>query len=185
MKADLNCGICVLAGGMSTRMGSEKPRLLLGRRTMLGQIRASAEKLGLPVRVIRRDQVPRCGPLGGIYTALKTTRADAELFLACDMPFVSTDLLSRILYWFKAHRREVFITTDRRAGFPFLLPRKSLAAVEAQILNKEFSVQTLARVLQAKLLRPPREMWKDLCNVNTPGEWQAARLRWEREHRPE
>src|SRR5437879_712927 len=37
--------------------------------------------------------VPRCGPLGGIYTALQTTRAQVILFLACDMPFITTELM--------------------------------------------------------------------------------------------
>src|SRR2546430_17716334 len=85
--------ICLLAGGQSRRMGRDKSRLKLGRRTLLGHIRAEAKTLGLPVRVIRRDLVPRCGPLGGIYTALKSTRADGVLFLACDMPFVRAALL--------------------------------------------------------------------------------------------
>ena len=162
-------------------MGLEKSRLRLGRRTMLGQIRHSAQQLGLPVRIVRRDLVSRCGPLGGIYTGLKTSRAEVVLFLACDMPFVSPDLLARILHWFKAHQRAVFITTDRRAGFPALLWRNSLPVVESLILRKEYSIQTLARTLQAKLLHPPREQWQDLCNVNTPQEWQAARQRWQRE----
>src|SRR6266566_1093085 len=89
--------ICILAGGLSRRMGRDKSRLRLGRRTMLGHIRGEARKLGFPVRVIRRDAVPRCGPLGGVYTALKTTRAHAVVFLACDMPFVSADLIAFLL----------------------------------------------------------------------------------------
>src|SRR5262245_26747021 len=87
-----NLEICILAGGLSKRMGRNKSRLSLGNITMLGHIRKTAEATGLPVRVIRRDCVPKCGPLGGIYTALKTTEADAILFLACDMPLVTTEL---------------------------------------------------------------------------------------------
>jgi molybdopterin-guanine dinucleotide biosynthesis protein A len=74
-------------------MGRDKARLRLGQRTMLGRIRVAARATGLPVRVIRRDAVPRCGPLGGIYTALQSTRAEAVLFLACDMPFVTPELI--------------------------------------------------------------------------------------------
>jgi molybdopterin-guanine dinucleotide biosynthesis protein A len=89
--------ICILAGGLSSRMGRDKSRIRIGRRTMLGHIRALAAQLGLPVRVLRRDAVPRCGPIGGIYTALTRTRADAILFLACDMPFVTLAFLKEIL----------------------------------------------------------------------------------------
>src|SRR2546421_738478 len=89
--------ICILAGGLSERMRQDKTRLRLGKRTMLGHIRAEAIRTGLKVRVIRKDRVRRCGPLGGIYTALKTTRADVVLFLACDMPFVSAKLIECLM----------------------------------------------------------------------------------------
>src|SRR5262245_52722575 len=92
----INTGICILAGGLSERMGREKARMRLGRRTLLGHVRRTAESLGLDVRVIRKDLVPRCGPIGGIYTGLKTSRHEAELFLSCDMPFLMADLLRRV-----------------------------------------------------------------------------------------
>src|SRR5258708_24032021 len=89
MKAKFNCRICVLAGGLSTRMGRNKGRLRLGQHTMLGEIRAAANTVGLSVRVIRRDLLPRCGPIGGVYTAPQTMPFDAPHFLAHAMPFVS------------------------------------------------------------------------------------------------
>src|SRR5262245_53027899 len=64
-------GAAILAGGRSSRMGRDKSRLRVGRRTMLTHAKQAAQALGLPVRVIRRDIVPRCGPLGGVLTALK------------------------------------------------------------------------------------------------------------------
>src|SRR5947207_3457036 len=103
------CSICILAGGRSRRMGREKAGLRLGSKTLIGRIRTEARKLGLPVRIIRRDLVPRCGPLGGILTALKTSQAEAELFLACDMPFISAELLEDLLDCWKADQRPVFM----------------------------------------------------------------------------
>src|SRR5438552_694081 len=97
MKPAFNCGVCILAGGLSKRMGRDKGALRLGSRTLLGRIRAETQKLDLPLRIIRNDVVAHCGPLGGIYTALKTSGAEAELFLARDMPFVSAALLQRLL----------------------------------------------------------------------------------------
>jgi len=178
MKSKFNCGICVLAGGLSARMGRDKTRLRLGQRTMLGQIRAVANTLGLPVRVIRRDLLPRCGPIGGLYTAQKTSRFEAELFLACDMPFVSAQWLAALLAAFHRKPRPMFTTIDRLAGFPLLLPRAVLPVVEARILQKKFSLQELARALRARLLRPPRARRAEFFNVNSPADWQAARRTW-------
>src|SRR5205809_28859 len=91
--ATLECEICILAGGLSRRMGRDKTQLRLGSQTMLGRIRFAARTTGLRVQVIRRDCVTRCGPLGGVYTGLKRARARAVLFLACDMPFVTGELI--------------------------------------------------------------------------------------------
>src|ERR1044072_1658113 len=43
------CEGCILAGGLSRRMGRDKTRLRLGGRTVLGQIRATARQLRHPV----------------------------------------------------------------------------------------------------------------------------------------
>ena len=88
--------VCILAGGLSQRMGRDKSRLRLGSHTLISHIRATLKDSGWPVRVLRRDVVDRCGPLGGIYTALCTTRAEVVIFLACDMPFVSVVWLQRL-----------------------------------------------------------------------------------------
>ncbi len=171
-------GISVLAGGLSTRMRRDKTQLRLGSRTLLSHIRRTAQEVGLPVRIIRRDLVPRCGPLGGIFTALKTSHAEAELFLACDMPFVSPKLLAKLLATFEKRRCAVFAETGGQAGFPFLIPCSALPIVEAQILKAELSLQRLASALQAHRIRPAGVQATQLFNVNTPEDFQAARLRW-------
>lgn len=172
------CEVCILAGGLSSRMGRDKARLWLGRRTLLGQVRALAGELGLPVRVIRRDLVPRCGPLGGIYTALKTTRAVAVLFLSCDMPFVSAGLVQRLLARRAARPAATFVETADIVGFPFLLPRAALRGVEAQMTAQRFSLQALAAALRARRLKLGSAQAAQLFNVNTPEDFAEARLRW-------
>ena len=168
--------ICILAGGRSERMGRDKTRLRFGGRTLLGHVRAAAEATGWPVRVIRRDAVARCGPLGGIYTALKTSGADAELFLACDMPFVSPALLKELPKRIGSKQDSVFATADGRAGFPFLLRASALPVVEEQIQARQFSIHALAEALRAKVLRLPKGRALELWNINTPADWRKARL---------
>src|SRR5882672_1217416 len=118
-RLPFTCEICILAGGLSKRMGRDKARLRLGPNTMLGHIRATARRTGWPVRVIRRDLVPRCGPLGGVYTALKTTQSDAVIFLACDMPFVEVEVLDWLLDDHRSTPRPLFTMYRGRVGFPF------------------------------------------------------------------
>lgn len=166
--------ISILAGGLSTRMGRDKASLRFHGKTLLGHVRAVAKTTGLPVRVIRRDLVARCGPLGGIYTALKTSRADAELFLACDMPFVSLNLLQEISTKLSPSWPAAFAVVDGTAGFPFAIRKEALPLVEAQMVRGEFSLQKLALALKARRVRVPKSRQREVQNFNTPKEFREA-----------
>jgi len=173
-KSNSSCGICILAGGLSSRMGKEKSKLRLGRRTLLSHVRAQASALGFPVRVIRRDLLPRCGPLGGINTGLKTSLHPAELFLACDMPFVSASLMKRLVQQYKKTARPIFTFASNQFGFPLLLPTAVLPTVEEQIRTSAVSLQALAGKLRARRYRvSPREQ-KQLLNISTPKDFARA-----------
>lgn len=168
--------IFILAGGLSKRMGKDKSRVQLGRRTMLAHVRAAAQRTGLRVRVIRRDAVARCGPLGGIYTGLMRSKAEAAIFLACDMPFVTTELLEEMLRVFERQAAAgIFAGENGRAGFPCVLRREAaLEIVRKQIVRSEFSLQALAKKLRAKVMRPGRSAARELSNINTPAELKKA-----------
>lgn len=175
--------ICILAGGLSKRMGRDKSRLPLGSTTMLGLIRKTARATGLPVRIIRRDLVPKCGPLGGIYTALKTTKAAAVIFLACDMPMITAQLIEFVLQQASdtrpgknaSFRRAIFVRSRGCAGFPFVLPRGALEFAHQQIQNGDFSLRDLSKALRASILSLARPWSRQLCNLNTPQDWMTLR----------
>lgn len=169
--------IAILAGGLSSRMGQDKSMLRLGRRSVLGHVLATARELGCKIRVIRRDLTPRCGPLGGIFTALKTSGAETELFLACDMPFVSSVLLKKVIRSLGRQHKAAFIRTGGVPGFPFALRTSALPIVDGQIRRGCFSLRALARTLKAKPVRVPPAFAKELSNINTALDWQVAKAR--------
>ena len=176
--------ICILAGGLSSRMGRDKSRLRLGGRTLLAHIRATAKMIGLPHRIIRRDLVAHCGPLGGLYTALVTSRADATLFLSCDMPFVSAGLLEMLVRKAEHNENALFVEANRRVGFPLLLFRRTaLPVVESQLEKMAFSLQRLAQALRSQTIRLAARQAHELFNVNTPEDLRNARALW-RDRRP-
>lgn len=159
-------------------MGREKARLKLGESTLLGIVRRTAQELGLAVRTIRRDRVPRCGPLGGIYTGLITSRAEAELFLACDMPFVDVALLGKLIGRYIGKQKAVFTRCREVAGFPLVLPREAVGPVKKQIEGRSYSLQKLAACLNAQFMDIDAAEAGKVMNVNTPEEWERARRIW-------
>lgn len=158
-------------------MGRNKARLRLGRRTLLAHVRRAVDGLGLKVRVVRKDLVPRCGPLGGIYTGLKTSRGEAEVFLSCDMPFVTRELIEEMLRAFVREGRAIFVEHRRTAGFPLMLSVAQVGTVEQEIGAGRFSLQNLAWRLKAKRLRLKGAGARQLFNINTPADWEEARKR--------
>ncbi|MGH9580897.1 MAG: molybdenum cofactor guanylyltransferase [Terriglobales bacterium] len=99
----------VLAGGRSSRMGTEKAWLTLEGETLLERalrlcrgitptvsIAGPREKFaacGTVVEDVYRD----CGPLGAIHAALCATATDLNFILAVDMPFVLPQLIERLV----------------------------------------------------------------------------------------
>ena len=97
----------ILAGGMSSRFGSNKALSRFdGERLILRlckRVGAVTDRMALITNTpeeyaflnldSRKDLVPRCGPIGGIYTALRTAQTPLCLCVACDMPFISPALL--------------------------------------------------------------------------------------------
>jgi molybdopterin-guanine dinucleotide biosynthesis protein A len=95
----------ILAGGKSTRMGSDKAFVLLNGRTLLAVMLEAARSLTSIVRIVGdpgkyghfapvvEDIFLGCGPLGGIHAALRSATTDLNVILAVDTPFVSLALL--------------------------------------------------------------------------------------------
>jgi molybdopterin-guanine dinucleotide biosynthesis protein A len=100
--------LSIQAGGQSTRMGHDKALLdFLGQpliQRVVQRVTFLADEIFVtsnhPDRYaflkipIFPDIIPGVGALGGIYTALKSAIYPVVGVIACDLPFVSPDLLS-------------------------------------------------------------------------------------------
>jgi molybdopterin-guanine dinucleotide biosynthesis protein A len=98
----------LLAGGKSSRMGTDKALLQLGGRSlvergletlraMCAAILSNNPELQRFGRVIP-DAVPGCGPLGGIVAALESSEFEWNLILAVDVPFLPVAALKMLLF---------------------------------------------------------------------------------------
>ena len=99
----------ILAGGKSTRMGTDKAFVMLDGRTLLARALEVARAVTSDVRIVGdagkfaafapvvEDIFRGCGPLGGIHAALRASAAELNLMLAVDVPFVSAGLLEFLI----------------------------------------------------------------------------------------
>ena len=191
----------VLAGGRSTRMGSDKASLVLDGRTLLQRtvdvlaavateivvVRAAGQRLpalsaGPPITVVE-DPLDGEGPLIGIAAGLRAMSSEVALVVACDMPFLRPELLRMLVDRASGGRRFVVpLYLGRPQPLCSALRREALAVVEAHIAAGDRKVMAIADDLDAD--RVPPEQWsaadadgRSFENVNTPQEFEAALAR--------
>ncbi len=152
----------ILAGGRSSRMGTDKALLSLGGIRLLDRVISllapSCRDITLVGRPEERDtstraipdQVAAFGPVGGVFTALADLAArDAHwaLFVPVDVPLLPAELLQTlVLHWTRnPHTRIAFPIVDGRPQ-----PAISLVHVTA-LASLQRSVQQDLRRLRPAL----------------------------------
>ncbi len=191
----------ILAGGKSSRMGTDKALLEVGGLTLLnravsvvGQVCDHVMVVGDPTKFAIRESVkyesvvadifPGCGPLSGIHAALVHSTAELNLMLAVDMPFVSKELL---LFLFATAENNDSVITVPRAG-KLLQPlcavyRTSFSTVAEQALRAgKYKIgATFADVstwvIEATELAAAGFSEQEFFNVNTPQDRVQAQER--------
>lgn len=187
----------VLAGGRSTRMGTDKAALLhpdgrpLARRTLDLLSRVCARTVvslrhdqELPPRIEESPQVSIVrdpeggseGPLAGILAALRSAPEADWLVLACDLPRLDVDTLEHLV----ASRNPDEVFLSYRSEFDGL-PEPLCAYYAAAALP-------ILEQAQANGIRCPRKVLiqhncrlldpvtpRALDNANTPDDWETAR----------
>ena len=98
----------ILAGGRSRRMGSDKSRLVLRGQSFVELIARELSAVTSSVKVVGNtpatgldlpavpDVYPHWGALGGVHAALSACLASWALVVACDFPFVTSELFRRL-----------------------------------------------------------------------------------------
>ena len=169
---------CVLAGGQSTRFGSDKALAELAGRTLLTHAVDSLSGWCDHVVVAGRSEAPAptlpdwprpgMGPLGGIAAALRLARDagyDAVLTCGVDSAALPDDLPGLLA------PAPAFIADQPVIG---LWPASAAGAVEAILAGDgRHSMRALAERLGARAVRLP----SNCANINTPADLAALERR--------
>jgi molybdopterin-guanine dinucleotide biosynthesis protein A len=183
----------VMAGGRSTRMGTDKALLAVGGETLLLRALATLDAVTSDVRIVGsakkfggkrlvvEDIFPGCGPLGGIHAALSASPSELNLMLAVDLPFVHVEFLNFLID--RAKASGAMVTVPRSGGrFQPLCAvyGRSFAKLAGEALrggqNKIdplFAGVSTVVIEQAELEAQgfSPEVFR---NLNTPSDWEQA-----------
>lgn len=177
-------------------MGKDKTRLVLSAETMverqlrlLRSVCPSVTVLGPPESFygleacVLPDELPGRGPLGGLYTGLRWTSTEFNLFLGCDLPFMESSFLRILCQRALESRADVTVPMShgrRLEPLCAVYRRRALGAVRNSLEAGENKVSGFYSVVRCEVIP-----WREIAgagfgprifdNMNTPEDYAAAR----------
>lgn len=186
--------VALLAGGQSSRMGTDKAFVRVLGRPLIEEILAQVEGLGMETFVITNrpenyrylgvplfgDVLPNKGALGGIYTALHQATQPHVFCFACDMPFIVRPLLDYFLTLIP--EGDVIMPRLGREAEPFraLYSRACLGPIRAALDAGKMRVIGFFPDVRMRFVDEPEldrfdPTQRSFFNVNTPEDLEQAR----------
>lgn len=189
----------VLAGGASSRFGSDKAKAELGGKPMLARMRELLASVSGNVYIVAArapaggdagtiaDRWPGEGPLGGIITALLATAAatpvsEWNLIVGCDMPFLTVSWLRYLVERAETSSADVIAPRSANGLEPLCAIWRTESVVKAQT-----TFDSGVRKITEAMKRLPMEVvdepeWKRFdtaghlfWNMNTPADYDEAK----------
>ena len=118
-----SCQAFILAGGASSRMGTDKSQLRIEQQTFIERIAETLLQLTDSVTIVGHDDsdlpsIPdvyhQWGALGGLHAALTAGRREWAIVVACDLPFVTPELFQQLADLRLDHEAVVPVQADGR-----------------------------------------------------------------------
>ncbi len=183
----------ILAGGASSRMGTDKAELLIAGQTFVQRIAAAMASTVSSVALVGKplatgpniptvpDVHEHWGALGGVHAALAACESRWALIVACDLPFVTEALLARLTGFADAFEAVAPIQADGRPQPLCALYQVNPCLEKAERLIKSGERRPIA------LLQSVRARWVDFSelsdldgadrffdNINTPDDYSRV-----------
>lgn len=194
----------ILVGGASSRMGRDKAGMVIGGRklversveslsnicseriTLVGKLTSDLE-CDLPVLDdIRVDWLshPQRAPIMGLLTALTFAKTPWIAILACDLPFVTAELMTRLASYCSGKLDAIVpVQPDERPQplCAFYQRERCLPVVEAMLKRDKLKMQGLLLRLNTQFVQFDEIADLDgsadfFLNVNDPKDYEIAAL---------
>lgn len=182
----------VMAGGLSSRMGQDKTQLSLNKAEytdLLGRTARILQEVVGAVCIVGRehpdypsffDDEPGLGPVGGIATCLRRT-GTACLVLSCDLPFMTTQVVRRLLELRNQSPAETLVTCYVQQETGYSEPLVAIYETGAFPYFQECANKRLLKINRIvpeerqQFLVYSMEESLPFFNVNYPADLEAAR----------
>jgi molybdopterin-guanine dinucleotide biosynthesis protein A len=172
----------IMAGGKSSRMGTDKGLVVFNRKPfvqyaidllkpLFPELIISTQnpeygQFGLP---LLKDEIPDCGPLGGIYSALKASKTKYIFVLACDMPFVTTENIEKLLVCKDDFECVIPKVGEKLEPLCAIYSKSLIKTIEESLKSGNLAMHHLVSVSNCRLVDFDAQV-PDFQNINSPDE---------------
>jgi len=182
MKFKNNITGIILAGGKSSRMGTEKGLIIYKNKPFVEHIIEAMSPLVDNIIIISnnkayesfgfkcyKDLIKNTGPLAGIYTGLRYSKTNNNLIVSCDIPLIKTVVLQKLIDQ-KNDASEVIQLQSQGKNMPLIaLYKKSCEVIFMEELHQnQKKVQKALKKCNVKTVIIDGSLEQVTANINTP-----------------
>jgi len=155
----------ILAGGQSTRMGTDKALIQINGKTLLENAIAICKPHCQKIIIssnnsghelfgyeIIPDEIKNCGPLGGIYSCLKKSDTDWNFVLSVDAAFVPVSFVQFLISETGNFDAVVPVHQNGKEPLIALYHKNCVSVIREKIELNDFKMQLLLNELNTKFV---------------------------------
>lgn len=176
--------VSILCGGKSSRMQSEKGLVLFQGKPFIEHIIEAVLPITDKIQLMTntsdydylsfkkiKDIESDKGPIGGIYTALVHSESEINLILSCDIPLISTALLSDLVTKHKSDF-DVSVFSDNNKIHPLIgiYSKKIIPVLKKAIEDNDLKMMRLLDKVNHQLIKVDDELSSQFKNINSIAE---------------
>lgn len=170
----------ILAGGKSRRRGMDKGFCQLNDQAFIPLISKCLLPVAKEVIIVsnirdydvfglRRieDIYPGKGPIAGIHAALEFSATEKNIIVSCDIPFISTDLIQKLLL--EDEGQEVVYLATEKENMPLiaLYKKHTVSHFTRKLETNALKLKDALSNLNVKRIQVTKDQEKLVSNINT------------------
>lgn len=174
----------ILAGGKSSRMGTDKGLMPFRGKPMIQHIIDPMAKICQRIFIVTsnsmygmfgfelvQDEQPDYGPVMGVLSGLKKSETDLNLVMSCDAPFVGFDLMKELVL--KSGEADLVSASSSKGIHPLIAVyrRICLPVFEQAVEEDEHRLRSVIQKLSVEELSVERE--ELVRNINAQEDLKA------------
>jgi len=185
----------ILAGGKSSRMGTDKALLEFKGKPLIQHIAETLKSVFNHVIIISDykeqykflslpiydDIYKNCGPLGGIHSAFVVSKNENIFIASCDLPFINSLAIHYLLDHHSQSEATMFSINQRTQPLFSLYNRSCFLKLENHLKQKQYSVLQFLNNIPTNVIQSKSSLAiafsGNFKNINTPEDYQAIAIK--------